>query len=79
VSYIEDLATYRGKIDRIDIEIIDHLKKWVQVFNKTRDFTSDLALKSVQEIALEHGLNVEYILPIFQALIDLAEKERGRM
>ena len=78
MSFIEELEPLRKKIDQIDIEIIDKLKKWVQAHKNTPDFNIELELRSFQETAHEHGFQVEDLLPIFQAMIDLTEKERER-
>ena len=78
MSYVKDMATLRGEIDRIDTDIDEKLTDWVQVYHGTPGTDCEHSMAQLQSLALEHGLDIGGLKRIFQAMRTLAEKGRAR-
>ncbi len=77
MSYVKEIATLRGEIDRIDVEIVEKLSDWVQVHYGTSGTDGEPFMAQLQGLALEHGLEIGGLKRIFHAMKPLAEKGRA--
>ena len=76
MSHVEDIETFREEIDRIDREIVEKIAKWVQASKELGRIDSEPFTAQLQGLALEHGIDIEGVKRIFQAMAALVE-ERG--
>ena len=77
MSHVEDIETLRKEIDRIDGEIIEKIAEWVTASKGTLGTDSDSFMVQLQELAREHGIDVEGVTRIFQAMMTLVEERRA--
>ena len=77
MSYVEDIATLRKEIDRIDVEIVEKIVEWVQAYDCTLTADSEPFMAQLQRLALEQGLEAKGLRQIFQAMTTLAEEGRA--
>ena len=77
MSYVEDIATLRREIDRIDVEIVEHISEWIQASKRTLGTEGAPFNTQLQMLALEHGLEVEGLKQIFQAMTTLVVDRRA--
>lgn len=76
MSYVKEIATLRGEIDRIDVEIVEKLSDWVQAHYGTPGTDGEPFMAQLQGLALEHDLEIGGLKRIFQAMKTLTEKGR---
>ena len=76
MSYVEDIETLREEIDRIDSEIVEKLAEWVQASKELGRTDGEPFTAQIQRLAREHGIDVEGVKRVFQAMAALVE-ERG--
>ncbi|MBC8224429.1 hypothetical protein H8E65_07565 [Candidatus Bathyarchaeota archaeon] len=77
MSYVEDIATLRREIDRIDVEIVEQIAEWIQASNGTLGTEGEPFNAQLQMLALEHGLDAEGLKQIFQAMTTLVVERRA--
>ena len=77
MSNFKDIAALRREIDHIDVEIVEKLAEWVQAYNGTHGIDREPFIAQLQGLALKHGLDIEGLKQIFQAMTTLAEKGRA--
>ncbi|HUS77889.1 MAG TPA: hypothetical protein VM050_04430 [Patescibacteria group bacterium] len=77
MSHFEDIETLRKEIDRIDGEIIEKIAAWVQTTKELGRTDGEPFMAQIQELAREHGIDVERVKRIFQAMTTLVEERRA--
>ena len=77
MSYAKNIATLRGEIDDIDVEVVEKLTDLVQASNGTPRTDSEHSMAQLQSLALEHGLETRGLQRVFQARRTPAEKGRA--
>ena len=77
MSHVEDIETLRKEIDRIDGEIIEKIAEWVQATKELGRTDGEPFIAQIQGIARKHGIEVEGVKRIFQAMAALVEEGRA--
>ena len=73
MSYVEDIETLREEIDHIDREIVEKIAEWIQASKELGRTNGEPFTVQIQGLAREHGINVEGVKRVFQALAALVE------
>ena len=76
MSYVEDIETLREEIDHIDREIVEKIAEWIQASKELGGTNGEPFTVQIQGLAREHGINVEGVKRVFQALAALVEDGR---
>ena len=77
MSHVEDIETLREEIDRIDREIVEKIAEWVQASKELGRTDGEPFTAQIQGLAYEHGIDVEGVKRVFQALAALVEDRRA--
>ena len=77
MSHIEDIETLREEIDSIDREIGEKMAEWVQASKELGRTDGEPFTAQIQGLAREHGIDVERVKRVFQAMMALVEDGRA--
>jgi len=77
VSHVEDIETLREEIDRIDSEIVEKIAEWVQASKELGRTDGEPFTTQLKGLALEHGIDIEGVKRVFQAMATLVEDGRA--
>jgi chorismate mutase len=77
VSHVEDIEKLREEIDRIDREIVEKIAEWVQASKELGRTDGEPFAVQIQGLAREHGIDVERVKRVFQAMAALVEDGRA--
>ena len=77
MSHVEDIETLREEIECIDREIVEKIAEWVQASKEFGRTDGESFTAQVQGLAPEHGIDVERVKRVFQAMAALVEDGRA--
>ena len=77
MSHVEDIETLREEIECIDREIVEKIAEWVQASKELGRTDGEPFAAQIQGLAHEHGIDVEGVKRVFQAMAALVEDGRA--